>query len=140
MAEIKLKSEPIRPNWYASDEFDSNARDPKRRIASRQHVWRPPTDVYVNETSVVVRVEIAGMRDGEFSITLDDQYLMIRGFRSEIQEQRAYQQMEIRFGEFRTEVELPSPIKSEEVQAEYQDGFLFVTLAKDKPERISIGQ
>ncbi|NIP41518.1 MAG: Hsp20 family protein, partial [Aliifodinibius sp.] len=66
----------------------------------RQYVWRPPTDVYENEENVYIRVEISGMKNGDFSVTLDDRVLTIRGVRTEKAEQRAYHQMEIRFGEF----------------------------------------
>jgi len=33
------------------------------RVAFRTHVWRPPTDVYETEVSIVVRIEIAGMQE-----------------------------------------------------------------------------
>jgi HSP20 family molecular chaperone IbpA len=48
--------------------------------------------------------------------------------------------MEIPFGEFSTEVEIPVPINVEEVQAEYRDGFLLVNLPKAKPKEIRINK
>ncbi|MBI5713270.1 MAG: hypothetical protein HZC38_07580 [Chloroflexi bacterium] len=36
------------------------------------HLWRPPTDIYETETHLVVQMEIAGMRDGDVSILLQD--------------------------------------------------------------------
>ena len=49
------------------------------RVSSRQHVWHPPTDVYEREDSIVVRVEIAGMKEEDFIIQLDQYLLTILG-------------------------------------------------------------
>ncbi len=108
------------------------------RLTMRPPHWRPPTDVFETENAFIVRVEIAGMREEGFSIELDGRLLLIRGARPDQQERRAYHQMEIRFGEFSSEIELPSPVKSDEVRADYQNGFLKVVLPKAKPQKIEI--
>ena len=51
------------------------------RISSNPHTWRPPTDVYEREDSIIVRVEIAGMNEKDFAISLDQNTLVIRGVR-----------------------------------------------------------
>lgn len=102
---------------------------------SQSRVWRPPTDVFETDTEIVVKVEIAGAEHTDFYISLDDRHLSVRGLRYDpTPERRAYYQMEIHFGEFFTEVELPGPVDKEQVQAEYHDGFLCVTLLKQQPE------
>lgn len=108
------------------------------RIRSNPHMWRPPTDVYEREEDLVVRVEVAGMNDSDFSISLDQNILLIRGVRPDVTERRAYHQMEINFGEFLTGVELQAPIDTERVTAEYQNGFLWVFLPKTQPKVIKI--
>jgi HSP20 family protein len=108
------------------------------RIRSNPHAWRPPTDVYEREEDVVVRVEVAGMNDSDFSISLDQNILLIRGVRQDVNERRAYHQMEINYGEFLTGVELQAPIDTERVTAEYQNGFLWVFLPKAQPRVIKI--
>lgn len=104
-----------------------------------QSDWRPPTDVYEMDDRFVVRVEIPGMRDGEFSVTVEDNTLTIAGVRSEPAERRAYHQMEIHFGNFRTEMDLPGNVDVQSIQAEYEDGFLYVYLPKSQPKQIIIG-
>lgn len=103
------------------------------QVQVRSSAWSPPTDVYEIEQAYVVRVEIAGMRDADFEVTFEDGYLTIAGARPDIQERRAYQQMEIRFGRFSVAVGLPGPVDLDESRAEYLDGFLTVTLPKLKP-------
>ncbi|HLE26657.1 MAG TPA: Hsp20/alpha crystallin family protein, partial [Anaerolineales bacterium] len=53
-------------------------------------------------------------------------------------ERRAYHQMEIHFGEFRADVELPGPVDREHITAEYGGGFLRVNLPKLRPTQIEI--
>lgn len=104
----------------------------------QHHVWSPPTDLFETQTAYVVRVEIAGIREQDFSITLDNTYLTISGVRKEPHERRAYHQMEVRFGEFNTVLALPGSVDVKNTHAEYEDGFLTVTLPKASPTSIPI--
>jgi HSP20 family protein len=108
------------------------------RFSSRPSSWRPPTDVFETDETIIVRVEIAGMREEDFMIELDGKVLAIRGLRPDIPERRAYHQMEIRFGEFGVEVELPALVDLEQAQADYDNGFLRVILPKSLPRQIRI--
>lgn len=140
MEELELKSETIKPIWYNSDESQLLGSGKRWRNGVRSHIWRPPTDVFETEQAVIVRVEIAGMREDDFSISLSGDQLTVRGNRPDIQERRAYQQMEIFFGEFNVEVNLPAPILADNVVAEYQDGFLRLMFPKDKPKKIQVSE
>jgi HSP20 family protein len=108
------------------------------QVNIHSYAWSPPTDVYETETSFVVRVEVAGMRESDFTINAEDNFLVISGVRSESPEWRAYRQMEIRFGEFSTAVELPLGVDVSKADADYKDGFLNVILPKLKPTNIAI--
>ena len=140
MDELALKTVSSKPTWNFTEEVPySSPEGVHWRIAMRPHVWRPPTDMYETEEAIVIRVEIAGMREQDFSVALEDRTLTIRGVRSDPTERRAFYQMEIPFGEFSTEVELPAPIVSEGVEAVYRDGFLQITLPKARPQQIQVG-
>jgi HSP20 family molecular chaperone IbpA len=103
--------------------------------AGQSRVWRPPTDVYETESEIVVQLEVAGAENTDFFLSLDDRRLTIHGVRDDaVTERRAYYQMEIHFGEFFCDVELPGSVDKEQIQAEYHDGFLRVTLLKIHPE------
>ena len=54
--------------------------------------------------------------------------------------QRAYHQMQVRFGDFGAEVELPVPVDESQVSAAYVDGFLRIVLPKRKPHQIDVQQ
>jgi HSP20 family molecular chaperone IbpA len=139
MVEVEMKSIPLRPGWFTPEEVQSLTTGLNRtRNGIRPHIWRPPTDVYETESTILVRVEIAGMREEDFSISLANRFLSIRGIRQDVPERRAYYQMEILFGEFSTEVELPGPVVADNVTADYTDGFLRLEFPKELPKKIDI--
>ncbi len=96
-----------------------------------QRSWNPPTDLFETDTAYIVRVEISGLRETDFTVNLDNDLLTISGTRYDLFARRsAYHQMEIRFGEFNTAVVIPGLINPAETNAEYEDGLLTITLKK----------
>lgn len=111
----------------------------QRWVSARQHkIWRPPTDVYETDTCIVVKVEIAGMQEEDFSISLDAKKLIISGVRRDPAAKLGYQQMEILYGHFETDVYVPGAIDEEKIEAAYENGFLSVVLPKAKPRRVPV--
>ncbi len=100
------------------------------QVRVQSHIWSPPTDVFETETAYIVRVEVAGMRQQDFSVQIENNFLTISGARSDKPERRAYHQMEVRFGDFSSVVAIPGPVVVDSSGAEYEDGFLTVTLPK----------
>jgi HSP20 family protein len=98
----------------------------------RPNVWRPPTDVYDTAESVIVKMEIAGMRDEDIEVAVQDEILMVSGNRSDSLERKAYHQMEIPFGKFSVVIELPAQVAIDHATVEYRDGFLTIRLPKEK--------
>lgn len=113
-------------------------RDLGWRVLRHSQAWRPPTDVLETEQAYVVLVEVAGMRGAEFTVIFESPVLSIRGVRSDANVRKAYHQMEIDYGEFATEVQVPVKIDAEHIQASYSDGFLRVTLPKARAKRVPI--
>ncbi len=99
-------------------------------LSRRAHFWRPPTDLYETDDFYIVQVEIAGMSPSNFNLALSGRHLTITGHRQDSGARRAYYQMEIHYGEFRTDLELPEPFTVQGIQATYRDGFLRVVLPK----------
>jgi HSP20 family protein len=142
MIVVKQKNESLPSNHVSPDNEPSYLVGSvvNWQITFRSHVWRPPTDMYETEDKIIVRMEIAGMEGADFSISLDQNVLSISGHRPDIDERRAFHQMEINFGEFRSQVEIPVPIQVEQVEADYTDGFLRIQLPKATPKMIRINK
>lgn len=139
MEDISVSSDSLRRVWHITEDFQNAITDTSRwRLISRPHAWRPPTDMYETEDAIIIKVEVAGMREADFTISLVERSLTIRGVRQDTSERRAYHQMEIAFGEFHTEVELPYLVIADKVEATYRDGFLRVILPKAQPKHIKV--
>jgi HSP20 family protein len=104
----------------------------------RSSIWTPPTDVYETESGLIVKVEVAGMREEDFEVVVEDQTLIVRGVRSDQTERRAYHQMEIRSGKFEIAIGLPSGINLDEAFAEYNLGFLTINFPKMQAKQIEV--
>ncbi len=138
MKEDMIQVKPMRSRGYLPDENNKDNDVIHWRLSSRPHVWRPPTDVYETEADIVVRVEIGGMREEDFLVSLENRTLVVRGVRADSNERRAYHQMEIPFGEFSTEIDLPAPVVATAIEAVYQNGFLRIKLPKALPHHIQV--
>jgi HSP20 family protein len=104
----------------------------------RPQPWRPPTDVYETDGKVVVKVEIAGMSEKDFAISLSNRSLRISGTRHDPDPKQAYLQLEIPYGHFHTEVFLPYAVAYDQIEANYESGFLTVVLPRAEVRRVPI--
>jgi HSP20 family molecular chaperone IbpA len=108
----------------------------RRRVMLARPQWRPPVDLYETEEGLIVKVEVAGLREEDFEITLYDDTLVIEGVRSwRLSDAARFHAMEVRYGPFRVEVPVLPNIDREQVGARYELGFLCVTLPKMEVNR-----
>jgi HSP20 family protein len=108
------------------------------QVRAQSHIWSPPTDVFETKSAYIVRVEVAGMRQQDFSVQIENSFLKISGVRADKPERGAYHQMEVRFGEFSSIVAIPGPVDIDTSSAEYEDGFLTVILPKALSNKIKV--
>ena len=112
---------------------------PSPRTVRHGRVWVPPTDVYETEDMLVALVELASIKQSDFTVSLFERRLIVTGVRADHGPvRRAVHQMEVPFGEFRTEVDLPVSVDASKVDAEYADGFLRIMLPKLKLHNIPV--
>ena len=104
-------------------------------LGAQKRTFRPPFDVYETDQQIVIKVEIAGMQEEYFDISLDGHVLSISGVRHDTPGKLAYQRMEINYGEFRLDIRLPHVVKEEQVEANYDRGFLLVAVPRQPQQR-----
>lgn len=120
--------------------FDQLVVEGVERLANQGHrTWSPPMDVFETDSYFLVRLEVAGMSEDDFRVIFQDQVLYVRGERREPDgPRRLYHQMQIRYGTFLTAVRFDTPINVEEIDAEYEAGFLTVRLPRQEDTRIGV--
>lgn len=104
----------------------------------QQRVWQPATDVYETQEAVVVKVEIAGMAEEDLHVSLANRTLQVSGVRRDLECKQSYQQLEIPYGPFSTEVFLPYAVDRDGIHARYENGFLTVVLPKADTRQVQV--
>jgi HSP20 family protein len=105
--------------------------------------WVPNTDVYVTEGSLVIKVELAGMRKEDLELTVEGNRLKISGQRPDgcRAPKCTFLVMEINYGAFESIIEVPAGYDLSHAEASYQNGFLRVDvpeLAQPSSKTISV--
>jgi HSP20 family protein len=105
-------------------------------LLSKESVWRPLTDVYETETEFVIRMEIPGMDPSDFKVTLEDHMLVIKGVRRDPTDpgKKRFHEMEITLGPFERRIGIPRAFHIASMEANYENGFLIVRVAKGVTE------
>lgn len=95
-------------------------------------VWRPPTDVYETPDEIIVVIEVAGVAEDAMTVTLFSDLLVVEGRREQpaLADMNACQQLGIKYGDFRSEIQLSGPVEKDIVTAEYKNGLLKIILKK----------
>jgi HSP20 family protein len=90
--------------------------------------WTPNTDIYVTETGLVIKAELAGMKSDSLEITVEGQRLRINGVRPDCcrAPKCSFLVMEISYGPFETVLDLPPGYDLGQAKAIYVNGFLRV--------------
>jgi len=96
-----------------------------REGAARAH-WVPNTDVYATDNGLVIKVELAGMRSEHLEITVEGNRLRIAGNRPDgcRAAKCNFLVMEINYGPFVSELEVPPGYDLSQAKAAYLNGFL----------------
>jgi HSP20 family protein len=102
--------------------------------------WRPPIEVYETDVELIVLAEIAGLRDDDIQVVLDDTILSIRGERHPLcgAGQRSIHEMGILYGPFAADIYLPFAIVQDAVEASYDNGLLRIRMPRPARTQIPI--
>ena len=99
----------------------------------------PKVDIEENEKDYLFKVELPGVKKENVNIEIDDRVFTISGEKKEVVEQKEQNvfRKESYSGTFSRSFTLPEHVTSEEAEAKYEDGILFLKIPKstDKIKR-----
>ena len=127
-----------RMNRLFNDQFGAMTRD-----ESLSGAFVPPVDVYEDENSIQVRLEVPGVDEKDIDVQMENNLLTVRGerrFNTEEKEESLHR-IERRYGSFTRSFTLPNTVSSEGVKADYEKGVLTIQLpkrAEAKPKQIKV--
>ena len=105
--------------------------------------WSPAVDIVETENELVVKADLPDVKIEDITVHVENQTLTIRGERKFEKDEnaRGYHRIERSYGNFVRSFAVPSTVDTENVNADYKNGVLTVTLAKKaaaKPRQIKI--
>lgn len=94
--------------------------------------WSPALDMAENDKEVTIRAELPGIDPKDLDVTVTGNQLVLSGEKRESTEHRdkGFHHSETRYGSFRRMVPLPDGVDTENIDAQYQNGVLTLTLKK----------
>ena len=148
MALIKMNDEALEvessDESQCASEEDSSFRNvfahffsSRKPLFSMSHkIWNPPADVRETEKAYLVKIEVAGVKEENLRILMEENILTVQGVRMEDEEtdQKSIHLLEIHYGQFERKFILAKGVEVEEIKADYADGFLRVIIPKSKKD------
>ncbi len=103
----------------------------------------PPVDVYEDEHSIQLKLEVPGIDEKDLDIKVENNVLTVSGERKFEKEEKEenFRRVERRYGSFTRSFTLPTTVDSEGITADYSAGVLKLKLAKRaeaKPKQIKV--
>lgn len=96
--------------------------------------WMPSMDVSETDGQVNVKMDLPGMESKDIDVSVSGDLLTVRGEKEEKKEQGEeegqYYCQERYVGSFQRSVRLPEAVESDQVDAEFKNGVLNITLPK----------
>ena len=137
--------EPVREMMTLREAMDRLFDDAfTRPINLRDGGWSAPAvDMYQTDDEVVVKVALPGFKADEVQINVTGDVLSLRGELKREQEEKdkAWHIREHRWSSFERSVALPTQVKANGANADFENGILTISLPKAeevKPKTISV--
>jgi HSP20 family protein len=104
----------------------------------------PPVDIFEDAHNITIQAELPGMEEKDIDVSLENSVLSISGERKLENEEKKdnFHRIERSYGHFTRSFTLPPTVDPENVNAEFLNGVLKITLSKReeaKPKQIKIG-
>lgn len=121
--------------------IETKAQDVKEE--SKEKKWfktegKLTIDAFETDSEIVIQSAVAGIKSGDFDISIENDVLEIRGIRKNPLEGKTSQDyffQECYWGPFSRQIILPKEVDTTKVQASIKEGILTVTVPKLKKER-----
>ncbi len=102
--------------------------------------FMPNVDISETDKQVTVKAELPGIAREDIDISLDENYLIIKGEKKQEKEEtgKHFHRLERTFGSFYRSLRLPTLVEKDKIDATFKDGVLTVVLPKSEEAKKKI--
>ncbi|MDB4936162.1 MAG: heat shock protein Hsp20 [Labilithrix sp.] len=121
------------------DPFAEIAWRPADTSAAGQPWFAPAIDIFEDDESFVVKVELPGLRPEDVDVDIDEHVMTIRGERKpeNVERREGYHRRERSYGVFSRTFALPDEAFGSDAVAVMAEGVLTVRIPKREPDSLS---
>ncbi len=135
--------DPFKELLSLRDEFDRIFKEYFMRPEKIDEEWFPMLDMKEDAESIVVNIEVPGVKKDDIKVTLRGNQLIVTGERKFEKEKKdeTYHRIERSYGKFQRVITIPVEVDQSKIKATYENGILSITLPKtekEKPKEIEI--
>jgi len=127
--------------------FEEQQYGPGREESLTAGAFVPPVDIYEDEHSIQLKLEVPGIDQKDLDVKVENNVLTVTGERKFEKEEKEenFRRVERRYGSFTRSFTLPNTVNPEDVSADYNHGVLKIRLgkraeAKPKQIKVNIGE
>lgn len=105
--------------------------------------WLPPVDIFEDKDGLKIIAEIPGVDPENVRLSVENNMLTIRGEKRQVAEETSERvhRYERTYGSFERTFALPATVEADDIDAEYENGLLTISLPKSekaRPREISV--
>jgi HSP20 family protein len=124
--------QPLREMETLRRQMDRLFDDLVESTGENRSAWTPAVELKDAGDKFVLQAQLPGVSAKDLDVQVTQDTVTIAGeYRSETQNQEgSYYKSEFRYGKFHRAIGLPAAVQNDQVQADYKDGILSLTLPK----------
>ena len=141
---VLTRWDPVRELYFLQNRmnrlFEEQYGGGKEDSLTTAGAFVPPVDIYEDEHSVQLKLEVPGIDEKDLDVKVENNTLTVSGERK-FEKEENFRRVERRYGSFTRSFTLPNTVSTEDINASYDNGVLNIRLAKRaeaKPKQIKV--
>ncbi|NJO74900.1 MAG: Hsp20/alpha crystallin family protein [Leptolyngbyaceae cyanobacterium RM1_406_9] len=122
------------------DELTHGEREIDQFPKLENALWGPAIELKETDTDLILKAVVPGIEAKDLDVHVSENAVSIAGEHREEKrtEEKGYFRSELQYGQFQRTVPLPVSVKHDQVQSEFKDGVLTLTLPKAESTRQNV--
>lgn len=132
----RRRTSDIAPPWREMEDFVNRFMG-EVPLAERTLGWTPSVDISESDGKIMFKAELPGLDPKDIDVEVTGDLLVLRGEKSQDEERKGerYYCQERYAGSFQRSFRLPTPVESDKVDAQFNNGVLTIEIPKSEESK-----